>query len=56
MERCPIFVSLKNIDISKIWSKMKDLIRSKNNNSDKYGEKYTKIKFNSDDDLPLKTH
>ena len=36
-----------------MWSKSKDLIRSRTNNSDDYDEKYTKIKFNSDDDLPL---
>ena len=29
------------------------LIRSKNNNPDKYDEKYMKIKFNSQDDLPI---
>ena len=30
------------------------LIRSINNNSDNYDEKYVKIKFDSDDNLPLK--
>ena len=34
-------------------SKFKDLIRSITNNSDNYDEKYMKIKFNSDDDLPV---
>ena len=34
-----------------IWSKINDLIRSTNNNSE---EKYMKIKFNSNEDLPLK--
>ena len=34
-------------------SKVKDLIRSITNNSDDYDEKYMKIKFNSDDDLPV---
>ena len=29
-------------------------INSKLNNSDSYGKKYMKIKFNSDDNLPLK--
>ena len=29
------------------------LIRSANKNSDDYDEKYMKIKFNSDDELPL---
>ena len=32
----------------------KNLIRSTNNNSDYYNERDVKIKFNSDDDLPLK--
>ena len=32
---------------------MRDLIKSVTNNSDSYNEKYMKIKFNSDDDLPL---
>ena len=32
---------------------MKDLIRSINKNSDDYDEKYVKIKFNSDEELPL---
>ena len=31
-----------------------DLINSITTNSDDYDEKYMKIKFNSDDDLPLK--
>ena len=33
---------------------MKDLIRSINNNSDNYHEKYVEIKFNSDVKLSLK--
>ena len=36
-----------------LWSKMKDLIRLITKNSDDYDQKYTKIKFNSDDELPL---
>ena len=32
--------------------KIGDLIRSVNKNSDDYDEKYMKIKFNSDDELP----
>ena len=36
-----------------LWSKIRDLIRSMNKNSDDYDEKYMKIKFNSDDELPL---
>ena len=37
-----------------LWSKIRDLIRSVTKNSDDYGydEKYTKIKFDSDDELP----
>ena len=34
-------------------SKIRDLIRSITNNSDDYDEKYIKIKFNSNDELPL---
>ena len=34
-------------------SKIRDLIRSKTNNSDGYDEKYIKTKFNFDDDLPV---
>ena len=37
-----------------LWNKIRDLIISKTNNSDNYDEKYMKIKFNSDDDFPLK--
>ena len=33
--------------------KLEDLIRSITKNSDDYDEKYAKIKFNSDDELPL---
>ena len=36
-----------------LWIKIKDLIRSVTENSDDYDENYTKIKFNSDDKLPL---
>ena len=36
-----------------LWNKVRDLIRSITNNSDNYNIKYMKIKFNSDDDLPL---
>ena len=35
------------------WYKIGDLIRSINKNSDDNDERYMKIKFNSDDDLPL---
>ena len=37
----------------KLWRKFRDLIRSINKNSDDYDEKYMKIKFSSDDELPL---
>ena len=36
-----------------LWSKIKDLIRSITKNSDDCDEKYMKIKFKSDDELPL---
>ena len=36
-----------------LWSKIRDLIRSKTKTSDDYDEKYMKIEVNSDDELPL---
>ena len=36
-----------------LWNKIRDLIRSITKNSDDYDEKYMKIKFNLDDELPL---
>ena len=36
-----------------LWSKIRDLISSITKNSYDYDEKYMKIKFNSDDELPL---
>ena len=36
-----------------LWIKIRNLIRSITKNSDDYDEKYMKIKFNSDDELPL---
>ena len=36
-----------------LWSKIRDLIRSIAKNSDDYDERCTKIKYNSDDELPL---
>ena len=36
-----------------LWIKIRNLIRSITKNSDYYDEKYMKIKFNSDDELPL---
>ena len=41
------------IKYEELWSKLRDLIRSITKNSDDYDEKYMKIKFNSDDKLPL---
>ena len=35
------------------WSKIRDLIKSITKNSDNYDQKYMKINFNSDGDLPL---
>ena len=35
-------------------NKIREITKSITNNSDNYLEKYMKIKFNSDDDLPLK--
>ena len=35
-----------------LWSKLRDLIRSITKNSNDYLEKYMKIKFNSDYNLP----
>ena len=37
-----------------LWRKIKDPIRSTRTKSENYDEKYMKIRFNSDDDLPLK--
>ena len=36
-----------------LWSKIRDLIRSITKHADGNDEKYMKIKFNSDDELPL---
>ena len=43
----------KIIKHEELWSKIRDLIRSINKHADDYDEKYMKIKFNSDDELPL---
>ena len=49
----------KNNNIKKkyieLWDKIKDLIKSITNTSGDYDTKYMKIKFNSDDNLPLST-
>ena len=36
-----------------LWIKIRDLIRSVTKNLDDYDQNYVKIKFNSDDELPL---
>ena len=36
-----------------LWTKIRDLIRSKTDNSEDCDKKYMKTKYNSDDDLPL---
>ena len=36
-----------------LWIKIRDLIRSVTKNLDDYGEKYVKIKFNLDNEIPL---
>ena len=38
---------------TELWDKIKDLIRSVTNTSGDYDEEYMKIKFNSDNNLPL---
>ena len=43
----------KIIKYEKLWSKIKDLFRLINNTFDDNDEKYMKIKFSSDDKLPL---
>ena len=43
----------KNKKYEELWIKIIDLVRSITKNSDDYDEKYRKIKFNSDDKLPL---
>ena len=43
----------KIIKYEELWIKIKDLVRSITKNSDDCDEKYMKIKFNSDDELPL---
>ena len=42
---------LKQGDTEKVWDQLHN---RKFDNSDNYDEKYMKIKFNSDDDLPVK--
>ena len=46
-------MEIKNKRYEELWSKIRDLIRSKAKKLDDYDEKYMKIKFNSDDELLL---
>ena len=51
-----LFLLIKAKTIKKyeeLCSKIRDLIRSITKNTDDYDEKYMKIKFNSNDELPL---
>ena len=43
----------KNKKYTELWIKIRDLIRSITKNVDDYDEKCMKVKFNSDDNLPL---
>ena len=43
----------KNKKYEELWIKIRDLMRSITKNSDDYYEKYMKIKFNSDNEVPL---
>ena len=43
----------KKKNILRIWSEIRDLIRSITKSSDGYDEKSMKMRFNSDDELPL---
>ena len=38
---------------TELWDKIKNLIEKIDNKSGEYGKDYMKIKFNSDDNLPL---
>ena len=40
-------------EYEEFWSKIGDLIRLITKSTDDYDEKYMKIKFNSDNELPL---
>ena len=43
----------KEEKFEELWSKIRDLIRLVTKNWDDYDEKYRKIQFNGDDELPL---
>ena len=50
----PTNESKKKIKLyEELWIKIRDLVRSITKNTDNYDEKYIKIKFNLDDELPL---
>ena len=52
----PTYESKDNLKKYKdLWNKIKNPIKSKNNTQDDYNEKYMKIRFCSNVDLPLKT-
>ena len=38
---------------TELWNKIKNLIEKVNDKPGKYGKEFMKIKFDSDDDLPL---
>ena len=42
--------SKDTLKYQELWSKIRDLTRSKSNKSDNYNKKYMEIMFNSDDD------
>ena len=44
--------SKKKKKYEELWNKIRDLIRSITKNLNDYDEKYMKIKFDSDDNLP----
>ena len=47
------YLTLVPTDKSKeLWTKIRDIIRSKTNNSDNCDDKYIKISFDSDNNLP----
>ena len=48
-----LLIKGKEKKYEELWSKIRDLIRLITKSSDDYDEKYMKIKFNSDDKLPL---
>ena len=49
----PTNESKEKIIYEELWSKIKDLIRLITKNSDDYDEKYIKVKFSWNDELPL---